>query len=266
MRDAEERIVYYSYIYKGEWDAIYKALVSKTPIPTDEEVEECIKKLNCKYITIIDPHYPEELRQIYRPPFVLFYKGDISLLYDVNRNLSVVGSRDYSDYGAEMTRKIVKEVATSFNIVSGLARGIDAIAHETAIRNGGITIAILGSGIDTCYPAENILLYDEISKNHLLLSEYPPGSSINPDNFPIRNRLIAGISKGVLVSEAHPKSGSGITARLALEFNRYVLFVPYRATDDSLCNAFIRDGGFLVQDGKDVIDIMSTSFCRKNLK
>ena len=265
MTQPEEVLVYLAYKHKGDWEAIYDD-VKNHIFPSVEEIKECLSKIKSNYISILNPLYPEYLKNIFRPPFVLFYYGDISLIADLERNLSVVGSRDYSEYGAEMTRKIVKEVCDEYTIVSGLARGIDAIAHETAMKNGGKTIAVLGCGIDYCYPKENIVLYNDIKKNHLLLSEYPGDVPPTNDNFPIRNRIIAGLSNGLLVTEAHYKSGSGITAHLALDFGRQIMFVPYHANEESLCNAFIRDGGFLVEDGKDVKDIMAPLFGRKNLK
>lgn len=265
MTEPEDLLAFLAYKHKGDWEVIYEDIKNRV-FPSQEEIDEGLSKIKSNYISLFNPLYPVHLKNIFRPPFVLFYYGDISLIADPDKNLSVVGSRDYSEYGAEMTRKIVKEVIDEYTIVSGLARGIDTIAHETAVKNGGKTIAVLGCGIDYCYPKENIVLYNDIKKNHLLISEYPGDTPPTNDNFPIRNRIIAGLSKGLLVTEAHYKSGSGITAHLALDFGRQIMFVPYHANEESLCNAFIRDGGFLVEDGEDVKDVMDSSFGRKNLK
>ena len=170
----------------------------------------------------------------------------------------MVGSRKHSDYGEKMTTDIGGDLAKrGYVIVSGLARGIDSIAHKAAIDSGGSTIAILGSGIDVCYPPENQDLYDEIKNNHLLISEYP--NDVQPDSyrFPIRNRLIAGLSKTLVVTEASYCSGTLITAMLALQGNTDVMCVPYEAGRQSECNRLISHGAYLVESADDVIEQMS---------
>ena len=145
--NSEEIIVALAIKYQGDWYAIEKALRDTTDRDLDEYLEIAINS-DYNFITILSPDYPAALRNEYMPPFVLFYHGDISLLKDTGKNIAVVGSRECTEYGAEMTRSIVKEICPSYNVVSGMARGIDAIAHETAIKNGGKTIAVLGGGID----------------------------------------------------------------------------------------------------------------------
>ena len=258
MITSRQALLYLAVICNGDWDEIYKNIADpkKEWFPTDEEAERVIKTITSNYITCLDQYYPFCLKQTFKPPFVLFYYGDLSLLNDMQRNLSVVGSREYSAYGYESTVKLVSGVVPKYNIVSGLAKGIDRLAHEIAIKNGGKTIAVLGNGIDICYPSENVDIYNVIKKDHLVISEYPNSVMPSPSQFPIRNRIVVGLSKGILVTEAHRRSGSGISARLALEMNRYCMFVPYHIDEDSLCNDFIRDGAYLVQSSKDILDIL----------
>ena len=207
---------------------------------------------------MLDEDYPPFLNNVCHPPMVLFYYGDISLLGDYYKNISVVGSRECSDYGIEMTKRIVGDLSKKgYVIISGLAKGIDTIAHQTAIQNGGKTIAILGSGIDYCYPFENRELYRYLKEKHLVISEYP--GHVEPDgyHFPIRNRIIAGLSKTLIVAEAYPRSGSLVTASLALSMNADVMCVPYPAGQKSQCNRLIMSGATLIENVDDVLNQMS---------
>ena len=219
-------------------------------------IEEELPPLTCKTLTMLDDEYPEELKKLTCPPLVLYYYGDISLIQNIKKNLAVVGSRVTTEYGSETTKEIVASLAKEVNIVSGLARGIDAIAQTQCIRSGGKTIAILGSGIDYCYPEINKPLYDEIKKNHLVLSEYPGLTPPSPDKFPFRNRLIAMLSDTVLVTEAYPRSGTSITVGFALEYSKSVCCVPYSSGRFSLCNKLINQGAYLVENADDVLEIM----------
>ncbi len=172
-----------------------------------------------------DSRYPSLLKEIYGAPEKLFCKGDISVLE--KSCISVVGTRFFSDYGEYVTEKIIRELSIlDIAIVSGLARGIDTIAHKAALKNGMKTIAILGSGLDQIYPSGNEKLAKEIEKNGLLISEYPCGSPPLKMNFPQRNRIISGLSLGTLVTEAPDKSGALITADFALEQGRDIFAVP----------------------------------------
>ena len=252
-----ETLIAYSIKHGGDFNKILKA-VKELEIVEDTYLET-VKNLQCGTLTIIDPDYPLFLKNIFKPPLVIYYYGDINLLSDYARNVSIVGSRDYSEYGERMTREIASGlVKRGFYIVSGMARGIDGIAHETAIKEGGKTIAVLGSGIDYCYPQENAELYEEIKKYHLVISEYPGDLAPNSWNFPIRNRIIAGISKTLVVTEAGEHSGSGITAALAMGGNTDVMCVPYPAGSHSQCNKLISQGAALVESAEEVIEQMST--------
>lgn len=176
------------------------------------------------WITIFDSIFPHSLREIHDPPIVLFYKGDLSLL---ERNkIGVVGSRKGSEYGKTVTQTFLKEWLEDFVIVSGLAKGIDAFAHTSAIKTGGNTIAVVGTGLDVCYPKENTKLQKYISNYHLVLSEFPIGTPPLKHHFPLRNRLIAGLSLGIVVVEAENRSGSLITAHIALEEGKEVFCIP----------------------------------------
>jgi DNA processing protein len=170
----------------------------------------------------------------------------------------MVGSRNYSAYGEKMTRSIASGLAQAgYVIVSGMAIGIDTIAQNEAIENGGGTVAVLGSGIDYCYPARNKKLYEHLKNYHLVISEYP--GDIVPESrfFPIRNRIIAGISKTLVITEAEPLSGTSTTAALALNGNTDVMCVPYLAGSHSECNRLIAAGATLVEEVEDVINNMS---------
>ena len=270
--NSEEILVALAIKHDGDWDKIMKSLKQdrlrkmdlldeKEEVDTIKELEqyyEIAKNASYKYTTLLSKDYPELLKALYKPPFVLFYFGDLSLARDCGRNVSVVGSRHCSEYGVNMTNKIVQEIANQYNIVSGLAAGIDTIAHQTAIDVGGKTIAILGGGIEYCYPSSNLMLYEEIKRFHLVMSEYP--GKLIPDyyKFPRRNRIIAALSRGTIVTEAYARSGSLYTVGYALETNRLVMCVPYPADCESECNRLIAGGAYLIENGKDALEILDT--------
>jgi DNA processing protein len=191
-----------------------------------DEIAQKIEDLNSKFVILTDPEYPALLKEIYNPPPVLYYKG--TLTKNDEFCLSVVGSRKCSDYGQNATRDIVKGLAQAgITIVSGLALGIDALAHFVALENQARTIGVLGCGIDIMYPATNKQLGERIlAEGGTILSEFPPGTPTLKQNFPARNRIISGLSLGVLIVEAAEDSGSLITARHALEQDREVFAVP----------------------------------------
>lgn len=188
-------------------------------------IEE-IEKEAIKILTIFDDSYPQRLKTIYDPPVVIYYQGEI--LDQDRKALAVVGTRKMTGYGREVTRRFTTElVQKSLTIVSGLARGIDTIAHQTALEVGGRTIAVLGGGLNKIFPPENTGLVERIIDQHgAVLSEYPPDYPALAGNFPSRNRIIAGLSMGVLVTEAAEDSGSLITAKLALDEGREIFAVP----------------------------------------
>src|SRR3989344_1206621 len=186
---------------------------------------EDIQKSGIKWLTIFDESYPKLLSQIYDPPIVFYYKGDVD--WD-SKSIAVVGTRKITGYGKAVTEGFTKDLSSAgLTIVSGLAKGVDSVAHRTTIDNKGKTIAVLGSGLNKIYPYENKKLAEEITQGHgAVISEFPPEYPSLPGNFPARNRIISGLSLGVLVAEAAEDSGSLITARFAIEQGREVFAVP----------------------------------------
>ncbi|KON68475.1 DNA processing protein DprA [Peribacillus butanolivorans] len=201
-----------------------------------------------KCLTMFDEDYPFLLRQIFDPPWVLYFKGDKQLL-EKKSTLGVVGTRKPTWYGLEALKTILPPlVQKNFVIISGVAAGIDAAAHKVTLDEGGNTIGVLGGGLLQIYPKSNIPLAREISNKGLLLSETPPAMRAEPWMFPLRNRIISGLSKGVFVVEAKEKSGSLITAQAALEHGREVFALPGNVSSpESLgANQLIQDGAKLV--------------------
>ncbi len=248
-----EVLLYLSLKHKGEWEEVREAIFKKEKIDK-EAAKIAVAECEDKYITIIDEEYPTCFKDINKPPIVIFYRGDISLINDKNNKIAVVGTRKCSEYGASMTKNLVRELSKDFIIVSGLAEGIDAISHECALDNGGKTIAVLGSGIRNCYPYKNKELYKKLEDTQLILSEYPYDTPPNKEHFPFRNRLIAGLGDALLVTEAYPRSGTLITVGYALMFGKDIFCVPYSAGSNSYCNKLIKEGAKLTESAKDVFD------------
>lgn len=220
-----------------------------------EEMLEQYDRQSISWITLFDPEYPALLKEIYDPPFVLYARGDRSLLTK-GKWLSVVGTRYPSNEGRRITKQLVHTLSTAgWGIVSGLALGIDKEAHLSALGSKGKTIAVLGSGFHHLYPKENIPLANEMSETQLLLSEYPPDTKPQKWQFPMRNRIISGLSHGTLVIQAKEKSGSLITASQALEQNREVFAVPGSVFEQRFTgtNRLIQEGAKLVINADDIL-------------
>jgi len=218
---------------------------------------EALARLGAKVITIFDAAYPSLLKEIPNPPPVLFVKGALDL---GPYSLAVVGSRAATSYGRRITKEWIFELAKAgLAIISGFALGIDALAHEAALRARGYTLAVLGCGLDQNYPMENQGLGRAILRQGgALVTEFPLGTKPKPQNFPIRNRIISGLAQGVLVIEASAKSGSLITARLAAEQGREVMAVPgnvYSGRSHG-CHRLIREGALLVDRPDQVLDAL----------
>lgn len=208
-----------------------------------------------RLLTLDDPSYPELLRQIYDPPFLLFMRGALTRADEAA--LAVVGSRRLTHYGRDQARRLSYQLAKAgFTVVSGLARGIDTAAHEAALAAGGRTIAVLGSGVGNVYPPENAALADRIAENGAVLSEFPVLYVPDKQSFPLRNRIVAGMSRGLLVVEAPAWSGALITANQALEQGRSVYAIPGPIDRPSSagCNRLIQQGAKLVCSAEDIID------------
>ncbi|MCQ2801841.1 MAG: DNA-processing protein DprA [Bacilli bacterium] len=248
---AREILIYLSTIYKGDWNQIFETITAKKQLD-EKEIKKVLKNLKSKVVTCFDDDYPQQLKTVQKPPFVLYYHGDLSLARDKHKSISVVGSRKNSPYGEAVTNKLVKDLCKELVIVSGMARGIDGIAHRACIANGGKSIAVLGCGINVCYPASNLDVYDEMKKHHLILSEYPDLTEPNPLYFPIRNRIIAALSDCLLVTEGQRNSGTSITATITLENGGNVCCVPTRIGENSVCNHLIAYGAALVETAEDI--------------
>ncbi len=234
----KDKIVYYAYKYEGDWSKISLAIKS------NEEVKQIKYKDN--FITFFDDLYPIELRKLRFPPWVIFYKGDISLL---NRKcISIVGSRNACSYGIDITKKIVLQNKDKV-IVSGLAKGIDAIAHEEAIKITK-TIAVIGSGLEYTYPLCNKYLYDILGKEHLIISEYPYHTKVKKHHFPWRNRIIACLSETLYVTQARIQSGTMLTVNEAINLSKEIWSVPYPIYEEEGkgCNLIISQGANILID------------------
>lgn len=237
------------------------AVVSKCKNPTffiENYKQLDLKKLRQEFkkfpvLSILDSNYPLELKEIYNPPVLLFYQGNIELLS--KPKLAVVGARQASQIGCQSVKKIIKETNNQFVIVSGLARGIDTAAHVSALKNGGSSIAVIGSGLDVYYPTENKKLQEYMSYNHLVLSEYFTGEQPLKFHFPERNRIIAGLCQGIVVAEAKMRSGSLITCERALEQGREVFAIPGNIIDGKSdgCHHLIQEGAKCIISGKDIL-------------
>lgn len=193
----------------------------------DQQAEAKITRIKkqCQIISFFDQMYPQKLREIYRPPLILFAQGNLKLLQE--NVITIVGSRQATDYSQLVLNKIVPQlVKSNFVIASGLAMGVDVMAHSVTLNNGGKTIAVIGNGLNHFYPERNSQIQRQIINEGLVLSEYLPDTPPRPFRFPERNRILAGIANSVIVTEAKEKSGSLITANIALQENRNIYAVP----------------------------------------
>jgi DNA processing protein len=227
-----------------------------------EKIKKHLDDTEIKAISIEDPEYPNLLKQITDPPWVLFVRGQLPS--DTNQlAVGVVGTRHPSLYGKEVCIKLSEELAKrKITIVSGLALGIDSFAHQSTLNQNGLTIAVLGAGINrpTIYPRSNENLSERIIKSGgALVSEYPPGTKPTIYSFPARNRIIAGLTQGILIIEAPIQSGALITARRALDYNREVMAVPHaiNSLNGAGGNEFIKMGAALVTTAEDICEILS---------
>ena len=225
-------------------------------LPEAERLLEKAEKTGARVVTFWDDEYPLRLKRIPDPPVLLYILGEPSPLYDYA--VAVVGTRLPSDNGRQITLRIARELAAAgITVVSGMAVGIDSLAHEGALQAGGRTVAVLGSGIDVIYPSTNRRLFERIISQGAVMTEYPPGMRPEAYNFPRRNRLISGLSLGVVIVEAGLKSGALITARLALEQGRELFAVPGAAgmPRSAGVNRLIKDGAaHMVESGAEIIE------------
>jgi DNA processing protein len=227
------------------------------PLEELRRVEQC----GARIITYTDPIYPKALKEIYDPPAVLYVKGK-----DIPYNatfVAVVGSRNPTPYGLKSAEKIGQGLARrGLGVVSGMARGIDSAAHWGCLGGRGFTIGVLGTGIDVIYPKSNKKLMQQIIQKGAVISEFPLGTQPEPKNFPIRNRIISGLSRGVVVVEATKNSGSLITASLALDQGREVFAVPgsIHSFKSTGCHLLIKQGASLIENSDDVLDELGLNY------
>ncbi|WP_071395350.1 DNA-processing protein DprA [Bacillus tuaregi] len=250
-------------LYDSHPKSLLCALKTAPSILHDLKLENAIdrihsyEQLQINILTIFDDEYPMLLKETYKPPWVLYVKGDIDLLNSKRKRLAVVGSRQATAFGKKSIELLFPELIKQDTvIVSGLAAGIDAEAHQTAIRLGGKTIGVIAGGFEYIYPKQNERLAQEMMQTHLVISEYPPHTPPQKWHFPMRNRIIAGISQGTLVVEAKKRSGSLITADYALQEGRDVFAIPgHILTPYSFgTNHLIQQGAKLVITAQDILE------------
>ena len=241
------------------------ALLADKSLDRAEKVLEDCARDGQFLLTMDDAGYPARLRNIYDPPLLLYGKGSLPL-FDDEVAVTVVGTRDCTPYGVRAASQLGYELARQGALlVSGMAKGIDGAAMRGALQAGGFTAAVLGGGVGVVYPAENRRLYEDIAATGVLLSEYPPGTEPLPGHFPVRNRIISGLSLAALVVEAPVRSGALITAHAALDQGRDVFAVPgpIDAAASVGCNRLIRDGAGLVMEAWDVLGTYRQRFPQK---
>lgn len=255
-----EKMGYLKYKEKLKCYKSIENLYASLSRPKGELIEiqkklEYWKEQGINFVFYEEEQYPYLLKQISSPPLGIFYKG--RLPEDKQPTLAMIGARNYTTYGREMARGFAKVLSGyGVQIISGMALGIDGFAHEGALTTKTPTFAVLGTGVDICYPKRNIGIYRELEKKGGIISEYEPGTIARPENFPVRNRIISGLSQGVFVIEARNKSGSLITANFALDQNRDVYAVPGRIGDlqSEGCNDLIKQGAKMVLTPEDILE------------
>ena len=269
MRDkgsSQQRWELYKRLCQNEWtEGIFTLEAIHQELSLDEidwlrntdfaSLELQYQKEAIHFLMYEDALYPKRLKEIYLPPVVLFYKGRLELF---NRlSIGIVGARNHTPYSKEALEYILPDILErKVSIISGLARGVDSLAHQLTLDLNGETIAVIGNGINICYPKENQSLYDAIGKKGLILSEYPLDSPPLKFHFPYRNRIIAGLSHGLCVIEAKLHTGSLITANVALSENRQVFALPGNITSEYSkgTNELITAGAFPIRNANDILD------------
>lgn len=246
--------------------SIEAIVVSRPDISPDAEIER-LERNQIKALTRNDPAFPARLKEIYDVPPVLYVRGNITP--EDEWTIAVVGTRRATIYGREVTERLVTElVRNRITVVSGLARGIDSIAHRTALEAGGRTIAVFACGLDIVYPPENVKMAQAIIEQGALVSEYPLGTRPQKEHFPLRNRIMSGISLGVLVIEGDVDSGAMITAKWALEQNREVFAVPgsILSPTSTGTNRLIKEGAKLVNDVQDILEELNLTMIPRQME
>lgn len=263
--EAEEKDFFNSGLRKSSVQAFLK---KRDLINPDELLNLTIEK-GINWITYESDAYPYLLKEIDTPPMILFYKGNLKRI-NFDKTLSIVGSRKASSIGKENLSKMMRDFnGTDLTVVSGGAMGVDTCAHENAIKNGLSTIAIIGSGLDNPYPTQNKKLFDEICQNYgVVMSEFWHSFEPLPFRFPIRNRIVSGVSKGTLIVEAALKSGAMITANLCLEQNRELMCMPGNINNPNTQGIYhlLKNGASMVTSGDDILEVLGWEKIPQNNK
>jgi DNA processing protein len=245
----------------GVRQKVARNIIGREYTADPETILKQVEEHKARILLYSDPAYPRTLRQIHDPPMVLYVKGK-----EIPHNLShiaIVGSRNPTPYGLKAAEKIGQGLARrGLSVVSGMARGIDSAAHWGCLNGQGFTVAVIGTGIDRLYPASNKKLFQQMTHKGAVISEFPLGTPPEPKNFPIRNRIISGLSIGVVVVEATKKSGSLITASLALEQGREVFAVPgsINSFKSVGCHFLIKQGAGLIENSDDIMDQLGLNY------
>lgn len=240
------KLITLSYLFDGDVNKITKAVKCGIEVEINYKFIDSLDKQGVGVITILDDNYPEKLLHLYNPPYVIYYCGNVELLSA--QIFAIIGARKNTSYSEKVCLKLVEQIKDKV-IISGLALGIDTCAHRFAIMNNLYTIAVLGSGFNNLYPYTNKDLASEIATNHLLISEYPPHIKASRHNFPMRNRIIAALCEELYVIQAASKSGSLITANLALELGKTIYCAPGSIFEEQYygSHSLINDGAFLLE-------------------
>lgn len=249
--NARDALIYLSMKYEGDWEKMIEAVRHREDVPEQLPSE---MKPKSGVVLITEETYPEALKHANRPPLVLYYYGDVTLL-GADPKIAYIGTRDASEYGIEMAKKLCSGIAKrNYVLVTGLGSGIEAAGAEAALKAKGKVIAVLANGIDFCYPATSQTLYETIKKKGLVLSEYPLTTPPTADRFPMRSRLVAALAKGIIVGEDHQAGYSMIDVSFALGTNTEVGCVPFRASDDegAGCNKLIKEGAMMIDSIEDI--------------
>lgn len=245
----------YAVRYRGEWKKIAAAIARKEPVSIPEVKET--------YLTIADEAYPASLRRLRFPPWVLFYEGNLELLrYPA---VTIIGSREMHAYGRAMTELAASILCEHYVLVSGLAKGVDGTVHRTALEHGGHTIGVIGCGLNVAYPRCNQDLYQRMSEDHLILSEYPRDTMPESWHFPWRNRILAALGEAVIVTEARRTSGTMHTVNEAIALSREVWCAPYPygAEEGEGCNLLISEGANLLVNEDSLKDLTNAAKDRR---
>lgn len=250
----KDLLIYLAIKYKGDFKSIVKAIENKEPV--DECVaEKAISKLNCKVVTVLDDDYPEELRRVYMPPLVLFYKGGIQLLKTSSVKLFIDGGSKMSEYGKNMAKTLTTGIAKKGRVVvTGSSAAINKVILKSCIEAGSNPICVLNTNLDQAEKTLGVALAKKIAKSGLLITEYPvaPPAKLAAETVPASKRVLAGLGDKQLVIESHIDDASNIGVLYALRQGKDVMAVPDRADAQSSCNRLIQDGAFLVETVEDV--------------